>query len=64
MAKHWNTAKAAACVATLAASWAVCTPAAAQSCEVKIGVLGPMSGGGSAQGLAEKAAVEFEAAYT
>ena len=64
MAKHWNTAKAAACVATLAASWAVCTPAAAQSCEVKIGVLGPMSGGGSSQGLAEKAAVEFEAAYT
>ena len=44
------------CMATL--------PAAAQDCEVKIGTVGPMSGGASAWGLSMKAAVEFEAAWT
>ena len=38
--------------------------AQAQDCEVKIGVAGPQTGGGSAWGLAEKAGTEFEAAWT
>src|SRR5205823_894616 len=38
--------------------------ATAQDCEIKLGVAGPMTGGGSSWGLSEKAAVEFEAAYT
>ena len=42
----------------------VSSPAVAQDCEVKIGVAGPMTGGGSAWGLAEKAGTEFEAAWT
>lgn len=37
-------------------------PASAQSCEVKIGALGPMSGGAAAWGLALKSGVEFVAA--
>jgi branched-chain amino acid transport system substrate-binding protein len=37
--------------------------ASAQECEVKIGVIGPMTGGGSSWGLAEKAGTEFEAAW-
>jgi branched-chain amino acid transport system substrate-binding protein len=37
-------------------------PAFAQTCETKIGALGPMSGGAAAWGLALKAGVEFAAA--
>jgi branched-chain amino acid transport system substrate-binding protein len=37
-------------------------PAAAQDCEVKIGVAGPMTGAASPWGLAGKAATEFQAA--
>jgi len=37
-------------------------PASAQSCEAKIGALGPMSGGAAAWGLALKAGVDFAAA--
>jgi len=33
-------------------------------CEVKIGVAGPMTGGGASWGLSEKAATEFEVAMT
>jgi branched-chain amino acid transport system substrate-binding protein len=36
--------------------------AAAQECEIKLGVVGPMAGGGAAWGIAQKAGVEFEAA--
>jgi branched-chain amino acid transport system substrate-binding protein len=39
-------------------------PAAAQDCEVKLGTVGPMTGGGASWGLSEKAGVEFEAAWT
>lgn len=39
-------------------------PAAAQQCEVKIGIIGPMTGGGAIWGLAEKAGTEFEVAWT
>jgi branched-chain amino acid transport system substrate-binding protein len=39
-------------------------PAAADDCEVKIGVTGPMTGGGAAWGLAVKAGTDFEAAFT
>jgi branched-chain amino acid transport system substrate-binding protein len=45
-----------ACLASL--------PAAAQECEVKLGIVGPMTGGGAGWGLAEKAGTEFEAAWT
>lgn len=38
-------------------------PASAQDCEVKLGSVGPMTGGSSSWGLSEKAGVEFEAAY-
>lgn len=39
-------------------------PALADDCEVKLGVVGPMTGGGAPWGLSEKAATEFEAAWT
>jgi branched-chain amino acid transport system substrate-binding protein len=55
---------AAAFVALLAGSCVASLPAAAQECEVKLGVVGPMTGGGASWGLGEKAAVEFEAAWT
>jgi branched-chain amino acid transport system substrate-binding protein len=41
----------------------VSLPAAAQECEVKLGTVGPMTGGGASWGLSEKAGVEFEAAW-
>lgn len=37
--------------------------ASAQDCEVKLGAAGPMSGAGTAWGVAIKGGVEFEAAY-
>jgi branched-chain amino acid transport system substrate-binding protein len=40
------------------------SPAVAEECEVKLGVAGPMTGAGSSWGLSEKAAVDFEAAWT
>ncbi len=46
----------ASCLASLQAS--------AQECEVKLGVTGPMTGGGASWGLSEKAATEFEVAWT
>ena len=46
-----------------AASLAVALPAQAQDCEVKIGAVGPHTGGAAAWGLAERAGVEFEAAW-
>ena len=46
----------------LASAGLVATPALAQQCEVKIGTVGPMTGGGASWGLSEKAGVEFEAA--
>jgi branched-chain amino acid transport system substrate-binding protein len=45
-----------ACVAAL--------PAAAQECQVKLGAVGPMTGGGASWGLSEKAGADFEAAWT
>jgi branched-chain amino acid transport system substrate-binding protein len=38
-------------------------PAAADDCVVKIGIAGPMTGGGASWGLAEKAGVDFEALW-
>ncbi|VWB18900.1 amino acid ABC transporter substrate-binding protein [Burkholderia lata] len=43
---------------------AVSLPVAAQECTIKLGVAGPMTGGGASWGLSEKAATEFEAAWT
>ncbi|MDB5596839.1 MAG: Extracellular ligand-binding receptor, partial [Hyphomicrobiales bacterium] len=62
--KHSKYSGMAALPALLTSLWAVSLPAAAQECEVKIGTVGPMTGGGSSWGLSEKAGVEFEAAWT
>src|SRR4051812_8564957 len=43
-------------------AWLTAAPASAQNCEVKIGVIGPMSGAASSWGLAAKAGTEFAAA--
>ena len=42
----------------------VSLPAFAEDCEVRLGAVGPMTGGGAAWGLSEEAATEFEAAWT
>jgi branched-chain amino acid transport system substrate-binding protein len=55
----WSTVLAAFTVAF----GATCLPAAAQNCELKVGVAGPMSGAGAAWGLAIKGGTEFEAAW-
>ena len=52
----------AALTALLVASCLAAMPAAAQDCEVKIGTVGPMTGGGASWGLSMRAAVDFEAA--
>ncbi len=44
----------------LGAAW---QPAIAQDCEVKLGVAAPMTGGGSAWGIAIRGGTEFEAAW-
>ena len=55
--------KAAAWPALVLAGCLAAGPAAAQDgCEVKVGVVGPMTGGASAWGLAMKAGTEFQAA--
>jgi branched-chain amino acid transport system substrate-binding protein len=38
-------------------------PAVAQECQVKIGFVGPLTGGGASWGISEKAGTEFEAAW-
>ncbi|MGE8163806.1 ABC transporter substrate-binding protein [Paraburkholderia sp. NPDC080076] len=58
------------CKSLHAAAWpaillAICigaTAAVAQECEVKIGAVGPMTGGGASWGLSAKAGAEFNAA--
>ena len=62
MRKHSGYFRSACLPALLLAMAAVCSPAAAQDCETKIGALGPMSGGAAAWGLAMKAGAEFAAA--
>jgi branched-chain amino acid transport system substrate-binding protein len=62
--KSWNTVRTAALPVLLIGSCLASQPAAAQECEVKIGTVGPMTGGGASWGLSEKAGVEFEAAWT
>jgi branched-chain amino acid transport system substrate-binding protein len=47
-------------VLLLGAAW---QPALAQDCEVKLGVAAPMTGGGSAWGIALRGGTEFEAAW-
>jgi branched-chain amino acid transport system substrate-binding protein len=64
MIKRWNAFPAIAVTAMAATSASFCMPAAAQDCVVKIGAVGPMTGGGSSWGLADKAGVDFEAAWT
>jgi branched-chain amino acid transport system substrate-binding protein len=64
MIKRWNTLQAAAMTATVIASASIGMPAVAQDCVIKIGAVGPMTGGGAAWGLADKAGVDFEAAWT
>jgi len=48
----------------LAGSVLICRTASAEDCQIKIGMVGPMTGGAATYGLAEKAATEFEAAWT
>lgn len=50
--------------AMLVGACLVAHPAAAEDCEVKVGAVGPMSGGAAAWGLANKYAVEYVAALT
>jgi branched-chain amino acid transport system substrate-binding protein len=50
--------------ALLIGSCLAISAAEAQECEVKLGVAGPMSGGGASWGLTQKAGTEFEAAWT
>jgi branched-chain amino acid transport system substrate-binding protein len=50
-------------LAALLSAGLLSTATAADECEVKIGVAGPMTGGASAFGLAIKTGSEFEAAY-
>jgi branched-chain amino acid transport system substrate-binding protein len=52
----------AAGLAALLAACVAVAPAWAQTCEVKIGAVGPMTGGASAWGLSAKAGTEFAAA--
>lgn len=60
----WKFCKLAVSGATFLAAAAFCAvPASAQDCTVKIGVAAPLSGGAAAYGLADKAAVDFEAAW-
>ena len=59
---NWSTTGKAAITALLIGSCLASLPVAAQDCEVKIGTVGPMSGGASAWGLSMKAAAEEDAA--
>lgn len=60
----WNNIRSAAFPALLIGSCLISLPAVAQECEVRLGVVGPMTGGSATLGLSEKAATEFEAAWT
>ncbi len=55
-------ARPAAALTALLASCALTAPAQAQVCEVKIGAVGPFTGGASAWGLSAKLGTEFAAA--
>jgi branched-chain amino acid transport system substrate-binding protein len=59
---QWNSIRAAALPTLLIGLCVASLPAAAQDCEVKLGVAAPMSGAGAAWGLAIKGGTEFEAA--
>lgn len=61
---YWRLARRTVLPALLIGSSIASLPAAAQECEVKIGTVGPMTGGGASWGLSERAGVEFEAAWT
>ncbi|MFL9951544.1 ABC transporter substrate-binding protein [Paraburkholderia agricolaris] len=61
---RWSRTKSAALATMVVASCLGSLPAGAQECEVKLGVTGPMTGGGASWGLSEKAATEFEVAWT
>ena len=60
---RWKTIRSIAAPALLIVSCVAGSPVAAQECEVKLGTVGPMTGGGASWGLSEKAGVEFEAAW-
>ncbi|WP_244108837.1 ABC transporter substrate-binding protein [Burkholderia anthina] len=64
MIKRRNSFHSTTMTAVAAAILSICMPAIAQDCVVKIGAVGPMTGGGSSWGLADKAGVDFEAAWT
>src|ERR1700752_4861379 len=59
---HSNSIRQAAFAALLLGSFLTSLPASAQECEVKIGAVATMTGGGAAWGLAVKAGTEFQAA--
>jgi branched-chain amino acid transport system substrate-binding protein len=61
---RWGLTLASAMRMALIGSVLVCRTAGAEECEVKLGIVGPMTGGAATYGLAEKAATEFEAAWT
>lgn len=62
MLKCWSVIRSAAWPTLLVASCLTAMPAAAQTCEVKIGAVGPMTGGAASWGLSAKAGAEFAAA--
>jgi branched-chain amino acid transport system substrate-binding protein len=62
MAGDWIRMRRPMGLAALLLMSSISMPANAQECEVKLGSVGPMSGGASAWGLANKAAAEFVAA--
>lgn len=61
---RWRSIRTALLPAVFIGSCLTTLPAAAQDCEVKLGVAGPMTGAGASWGLAGKAGTEFEAAWT
>jgi branched-chain amino acid transport system substrate-binding protein len=61
---RWGLILASALPVALIDSALVGGAAGAEDCQVKIGMVGPMTGGAATYGLAEKAATEFEAAWT
>ncbi len=62
MLKRSTTFRRAVVPALMAAGCFASLPAAADECEVKVGVVATMTGGGSAWGLAMRAGTEFQAA--
>lgn len=59
---RWNSIRMAAMPALLIGACLASLPAAAQECEVKVGAVGPMTGGASLWGMAVKGGADLQAA--